>query len=113
MVIGIKDLISLGKQPFKRLPVSIQGNIEHGDPAPMHLPESRQQGNVPLYPRHQASLRAGGMQTQLMQGTDAVGISVEHVNAAHSAFSCIGRRVLFSCHQNQIPGDCLYWPDER
>ena len=85
VMIHIKDLVALPEKPFQTAPVFFQGNIQHRDAAVPHFLNLLQEVDIPLHPADQLRVRLRLMQTQLMQGADAVGIAVEDVVVAHGS----------------------------
>ena len=75
----------LAQQAQRVGPVVPQGDVEHRDDVAGLRVHALQQPHVALDPRHPP--RGGGMdEAPLVQGTQAVGVPVEHVNVHRSRF---------------------------
>ena len=83
VVVGIEHLVVPLKQLFERFPIAIEGDVKHGEFTAGNSIELVEQGDVAFYPGDQAGIGLRGLETQLLQGADPVGIAVEDIDTGH------------------------------
>lgn len=111
VVIGIENPVVPLKQPIESFPIAVKRDVKHGDPALSSI-KLVEQGKVSFYSRNQQGVGVRDMETQLLQGADPIGISVEDIDSVHEGTMKAGGGLLADsviclAHQNQE--DCQCW----
>jgi hypothetical protein len=83
MVICVKDEIPVHQQLFERGPVTIKRDIQHGDAAGDGIGEPIKERDVSLNTGDESCLWLRLVQTELLQGADAIRITIENIDTVH------------------------------
>lgn len=79
MVIDVDYLIELGQKCLQKRTVALQGDVKDSQRAVFYVLHCCQEGDISFNAGDQDGIGLGRMQTELMEGTDSVGIAIEDV----------------------------------
>lgn len=88
MVVNVEYLIGVIQKCLQKRTVALQGDVKNGQGTSFNPLQGGEQGDVPFGSGDQNGIRVGRMQTELMQGTDSVGIAIKDVILHGLLLSC-------------------------